>query len=149
MVIGASIFGSHAAPHCLMASIATFLPFARACVSASIAVELRHHAFGQNRHNSSHAQFDGFLDNAFDDFSLRHGLQQRDGAGEAGTKFFSDTESVTALRRAIFDRAHKFISDAVQNGDEFATFQTQDVQRMMRLASVEPERGSGATSGGR
>ena len=44
----------------------------------------------------------------------------------------------------IFNRTHQFISDAVQNGDEFATFQAKDVQRMVRLPSVEQERFTGA-----
>ena len=60
--------------------------------------------------------------------------------GRGGMKFFSDTESVTALARAVFDRAKEFIPDAIQNGDEFAALQPQNMQRMMRLTSVEPER---------
>jgi hypothetical protein len=44
------------------------------------------------------------------------------------------------IARRIFDRAHEFIPDAVQNGDEVAVFQAQDVQRVVRLAPIEPER---------
>jgi hypothetical protein len=44
------------------------------------------------------------------------------------------------MARTVFDGAKEFIPDAVQNGDEFATLQTQNVQRVMRLASIEPER---------
>jgi hypothetical protein len=44
------------------------------------------------------------------------------------------------MARAVFDRTKEFISDAVQNGDEFAPLQTQNMQRVMRLASVEPKR---------
>ena len=67
--------------------------------------------------------------------------------GGGGVKFFSDTESVTASRDNAFDRAKEFIPDAVQNGDQFAVFHAQDVQRVVRLASVEPQRVAGAMFG--
>jgi len=57
-------------------------------VSGIFAVKLRHHAFGQQRDNSPRAQFDGFLDDAFDDFPPGHCLQQRDGAGEGRREIF-------------------------------------------------------------
>jgi aspartyl/asparaginyl beta-hydroxylase (cupin superfamily) len=62
-------------------------------------------------------------------------------------KFFSDMESVTALRAQFSTVANEFISDAVQNGDELAALQTQNAQRVMRLASVEPERFTAHLSG--
>ena len=73
IVTGASIFGSHAAPHCLMASIATCCHLSRlfSASSSSSCVTTRSDS---NRHNSPRAQFDGFLDDALDDFSLGHGL---------------------------------------------------------------------------
>ena len=47
------------------------LPFF-ALVFRAVVIELRHDAFGQQRHNAVRAQLDGFLDDALDDFSLRH-----------------------------------------------------------------------------
>jgi hypothetical protein len=44
------------------------------------------------------------------------------------------------MARTGFDRTKEFISDTVQNGDEIAALQTQNMQRVMCLASVEPER---------
>ncbi len=94
----------------------------------------------KQRDNPPRAQFDGFLDDGLDDFSLGHGLQQRDGAGRGRREIFQRHGQRDGLARTVFDRAKEFISDAVQNGDEFAALQTQNVQRVMRLASVEPER---------
>ena len=50
------------------------------------------------------------------------------------------------MARTVFDRTKEFISDAVQNGDEFAALQTQNMQRVMRLTSVEPKRVTGTVS---
>ena len=55
-------------------------------------------------------------------------------------KFFCVTRSVTAAREALGNFAKKFISRAVQHDDRFAAFHAQHVQRMVRLASVKPQR---------
>ena len=103
-------------------------------------VELRHHAFGQQRHDAPRTEFNGFLDDAFDNFSLGHGLQQCDGAGQGGREIFQRHGKRNGMARTGFDRTKEFISDTVQNGDELAAFQTQNMQRVMCLASVEAER---------
>ncbi|MEI9962264.1 MAG: hypothetical protein WDM76_14365 [Limisphaerales bacterium] len=47
---------------------------------------------------------------------------------------------MTALRFGVFHYAHEFIANAIEDGDKFAMFQTEDMKRVMRLASIEPER---------
>ena len=56
--------------------------------------------------------------------------------GGGGMKFFCLTRSVTASREALGNFAKKFIARAVENGDGFAAFHPQDMQRMVRLASL-------------
>ena len=109
-------------------------------VGSVFCVEMRHDAFGQQRHDAPRAEFNGFLDDAFNDFSPGHGLQQRDGAGRGRREIFQRHGKRDGMARTVFDRAKEFISDAVQNGDEFATLQAQNVQRVMRLTSLKPER---------
>ena len=132
MVVGVSISGSQAAPHCLMASMATCCHFSRLCVLAFV-VEMRHHAFGQQRHDAVRAQFHGFLDDGFDDFSLGHGLQQRDGAGRGRNEIFLLTRSVTASREALGNLAKEFMARAVQNDNR-----SRRVSRAARAAHGAP-----------
>jgi len=97
IVTGASIFGSQGEPHCLMASTATvrhFSTFQR----PGLVIQVRGHTLGENRHDSDTPSSTAFSMMDSIQLALRYGLQQRDGAGRGGVKFFSDTESVTAVR---------------------------------------------------
>ena len=93
------------------------------------------------------SQFNGFLDDVLDDFSLGHGHEQRDGAGRGWREMFQRHGKRHGIARAIFNRAKEFIPDAVQHRDQFAVFHAQDAQRVMRLATGEPQRGPGAMFG--
>jgi hypothetical protein len=131
------------APHCLMASIATCCHLSRLSAAASasrcVTTPLR-----QQRHDAARAQLNGFLDDVLDDFSLGHGHEQRDGAGRGRREILQRHGKRDGIARAIFNRAKEFISDAVQHGDQFAVFHAQNAQRVVRLASVQPQRGPGA-----
>ena len=112
-IAGASISGSQAAPHCLMASMATCCHFSRLCSasSSSRCVTTRSVSSGTIR---PRAKLDGFLDDALDDFSLGNGHEQRDGAGRRRDKirFFTRNDSSS---RAAFSTVQEFIARAVQH----------------------------------
>ena len=91
------------------------------------------------------AQLDGFLDDALDDFPFRNRDEQGDGAGRWRLEIFQRHGKCHRIARTIFNRAKKFVSRAVQNRDKLAVFHAQNLQRMMRLARVEPEHLPGAT----
>jgi hypothetical protein len=84
------------------------------------------------------AQFDGFLDDILDDFSLGHGHEQSDGAGRGGVNFSAHGDGDEFLAR-VLPRRREIAAGAVQHRHEFAAFQTQDVQRVMRLAFLQPQ----------
>ena len=142
---GVSTFGSHGAPHCLMASIATCCHLSRlfSASSSSSCVTTRSVNSGTMRRAPSSTAFWMMFSMIF---PLGTATSSVTGQGGAGMKFFSDTDKRDGLAR-VFNRAKEFIADAVQHGDQLAVFHAQDMQRVVRLASVQPQGGSGAMFG--
>ena len=137
--VGASTFGSHDRAALLDAFNRHVLPLSAFRYRAFI-VQLRRPAqvsvsSGTIRRAPSSTAF-WMMPSS--NFPLGTPTQQRDGAGRGGRKIFQRHGKRHSLASGIFNRAQKFIADAVEHGDELAAFQAQNMQRVMRLAPVEP-----------
>ncbi len=109
-------------------------------IFGGIVIEAGDHAFSQERHDRSHAEFGGLLQNGFDDFALGNSEGKSDAKRGRGMEAFLADGKRNEAAIDVIHLTLKFGPGAIEDEDDFTNPETKDIGGVMGLAPFQSER---------